>query len=120
VHVGTRDFPPTARGFSLVPHGSPSSPVSYRGDVQGLVAESVGVLVPRSNLDRTECWYAHFFRGNELVVAFDDEVFRVSTDPKTWEAAIEHGKARGVPDAQLDFAPRTIEEVEAAFGLRVT
>jgi hypothetical protein len=39
------------------------------------------VAALRSNLDRTDCWYAHFFREDELVVVFDDEVFRVSTDP---------------------------------------
>lgn len=37
----------------------------------------------RSNLDRTDCWYAHLFRDDEL-----------------------------------DFSPRTIEGVEASFGLR--
>jgi hypothetical protein len=35
----------------------------------------------QSNLDRTDCWYAHFFREDELVVVFDDEVFWASTDP---------------------------------------
>src|SRR5438034_5943604 len=49
----------------------------------------------RSNLDRTEPWYAHFFREDELVVVFDDQVFWVSTDPATWGATVQHGRERG-------------------------
>jgi hypothetical protein len=77
------------------------------------------VAALRSNLDRTDCWYAHFFREGELVVVFDDEVFRVSIDPATWDAPVQHGRDRGVPDDELDFSPRTVDEVEAAFGLRI-
>lgn len=36
----------------------------------------------RTNLDRAEPWYAHFFRGDELVVVFDDEVFWASPIPR--------------------------------------
>jgi hypothetical protein len=78
-----------------------------------------GVAALRSNFDPTDCWYAHFFREDELVVVFADEVFRVSTDPATWDAPVQHGRDCGVPDNELDFSPRTVEEAEAAFGLRI-
>jgi hypothetical protein len=61
------------------------------------------VEMVRSNLDRTDCWYSHFFRDDELVVVFDDEVFWVSTDPAAWGSALQHGRDRGVPGDQLDF-----------------
>jgi hypothetical protein len=73
----------------------------------------------RSNLDRADCWYAHFFRRDELVVVFDDQVFRVSTDPSTWDAAVRHGRDRGVPEDELDFSPRTISGAEEEFGVRI-
>jgi hypothetical protein len=73
----------------------------------------------QSNLDRTNCWYAHFFREDELVVVFDDEVFWASTDPATWGSARQHGKDRGLPVDQLDFSPRTVAAAEAEFGLRI-
>jgi hypothetical protein len=77
------------------------------------------VEVVRSNLDRTECWYSHFFRDDELVVVFDDEVFWVSSDPDTWGSALRHGRERGVPDDQLDFLPRTAAGAEGEFGVRL-
>ena len=77
------------------------------------------VEVLRLNLNRTDCWYAHFFRNSELVVVFYDEVFRVSTDPSTWDAPVRHGRVRGVPDDELDFSPNTISEVEEEFDVRI-
>jgi hypothetical protein len=73
----------------------------------------------RSNLDRTDCWYAHLFREDELVVLFDDAVFRVTTNPATWDAVLQHGRERGVPDDELDFSPRTIAGAEEGFGVRI-
>jgi hypothetical protein len=73
----------------------------------------------RSNLDRTDRWYSHFFRDDELVVVFRDEVFWVSTDPATWGRVFQHGRDRGAPDDQLDLSPRTAEAAEAEFGLRI-
>jgi hypothetical protein len=69
----------------------------------------------RSILVHTDCWYAHFFGRDVLVVVFDNEVFRVSTDPSTWDAAVRHGRVGGVPDDELDFSPNTISGVEQEF-----
>jgi hypothetical protein len=64
-----------------------------------------------------EPWYAHYFRGAGLVVVFRDAVVRVGQERATWGPAIEHGLALGIPEAQLDFRPRTVEDARAFFHL---
>jgi hypothetical protein len=56
-----------------------------------------GVAALRSNFEPTDCWYAHFFREEELVVVFADEVFRVSTDPATWDAQYSTAETAASP-----------------------
>lgn len=86
------------------------------------------VSVPEHDFDRQvgmlqehmvtdECWYAHFFRDRELVVVYRDAVFRLTTDRATWAPAVEHGLRNGIPREQLDFEPRTWEEVREFFRL---
>jgi hypothetical protein len=49
-------------------------------------------------------WYAHFWRGNQIIAVYCDARFQMDrVDRSTWKAAIEHGKAKGVPDERLDF-----------------
>jgi hypothetical protein len=49
-------------------------------------------------------WYAHFWRGSQMIVVYSDARFEVDrTDRSTWAPAIEHGTAKGIPDEQLDF-----------------
>jgi hypothetical protein len=49
-------------------------------------------------------WYAHFWRGTEMVVVYSDARFHVDRfDRSTWTPAIDHGKAKGIPEEQLDF-----------------
>jgi hypothetical protein len=39
-----------------------------------------------------------------MIVIFHDARFDVNrTDRMTWEPAIEHGRAKGIPNEQLDF-----------------
>jgi hypothetical protein len=49
------------------------------------------------------------------VVVFRDAVFEVTVDESTWAEVVEHGLARGVPPAELDFEPRTVADAEALF-----
>lgn len=65
-----------------------------------------------------DTWYAHFFRGDDLIVVFRDAAFQVTTDPASWTPAVQHGLAGGVPLEQLDFYPRTRAAAETFFGLR--
>lgn len=74
----------------------------------------------RASIEPSGKWYAHFFRGNELVVVFHDAVFRAATDPTTWGPAVEHGLAAGIPLEQLDFNPHTKAGAEKLFGLSNT
>jgi hypothetical protein len=55
-------------------------------------------------------YYAHFYRGTELIVVFRNRVFRVNTDRGTWQEAIAYGKALGIAGRQLDFAPCRVED----------
>jgi hypothetical protein len=49
-------------------------------------------------------WYAHFWHGDSMIVIFRDARFRMDrTDRASWAPAIAHGKAKGIPDEQLDF-----------------
>ena len=49
-------------------------------------------------------WYAHFWRGDSLVVVFRDARFEMNrNDRGSWRPALAHGRAKGIPDDQLDF-----------------
>ena len=50
-------------------------------------------------------FYCHFYRDDELIVVFKEKVFRVKTDPATWQEVLEYGKSIGIPAKQLDFCP---------------
>lgn len=55
-------------------------------------------------------FYAHFYRGSQLVIVFRDRVFRATTDRTTWTTAIAHGREMGIRERQLDFSPCRFED----------
>ena len=55
-------------------------------------------------------FYCHFYRGDELIIVFRNEIFRVTTDPSSWIDAIEYGKELRIPIKQLDFIPYRVED----------
>jgi hypothetical protein len=56
-------------------------------------------------------FYCHFYQDDELIVVFKEKVFRVKTDPTTWQEVLEYGKSIGIPEKQLDFCPcRLVDE----------
>lgn len=62
-------------------------------------------------------WYAHFWRGDDLLVVYDDERFRLSrAAPATWDTARAHGRAQGIPDAELDFLTAGPDEAHKRGG----
>ena len=71
----------------------------------------------RQALVHNEPWYAHFFSGDRLAVVFADAIFELSIDPTSWSPAVEHGLALGIPREQLDFWPRTVEQIEEMLGV---
>jgi len=49
-------------------------------------------------------WYAHFWRDDQMVVVYHDARFEMRrADRSTWFPAIAHGRAKGIPEEQLDF-----------------
>src|SRR5438046_8801497 len=50
-------------------------------------------------------YYAHFHRGEELIIVFPDRAFHVSPEEDSWKEAISYGESLGVPRAELDFRP---------------
>jgi len=55
-------------------------------------------------------FYCHFYRDDELIVVFKKKVFRVKTDPATWQNVIAFGISLGIPAKQLDFHPCRFED----------
>jgi len=55
-------------------------------------------------------FYAHFYRGDDLIVVFKKQVFRVKTDPITWSEVIAYGASLGIPARQLDFSPCRLQD----------
>ena len=82
-------------------------------DLADAVAHLRAGMVPAHE----ESWYAHFFDDRRLVVVFQDTVFEVTPDARTWEPVVMHGLTRGVPLEQLDFDPCTVADARARFGL---
>ena len=49
-------------------------------------------------------WYIHFWHDQDVIVVFKDAVFRLRhNDRSTWTPALNHGRALGIPEEQLDF-----------------
>ncbi len=80
-------------------------------------ADTVATLQDNMVDINEDCWYAHFFRGSELIVVYQDRVFRVAADHLTREEAIGYGRRHGIPMEQLDFHPRTKEDARSVFDI---
>ncbi|MFI2752003.1 hypothetical protein ACGIF2_01035 [Cellulomonas sp. P22] len=85
-------------------------------DLGRTVAELRRRMIPADD----DCWYAHFFRDDQLVVVFQDRVFVATTEPTSWTDVIAHGRRHGIPEAQLDFEPRTRAAARRWFSLQRT
>jgi hypothetical protein len=55
-------------------------------------------------------YYVHFYRDDEVIVAFKDKVLHMTTDKSTWKDVIVHGRGLGIPEKQLDFFPFRIQD----------
>lgn len=64
-----------------------------------------------------DCWYAHFFRGQSLIVVFQNKIFKVTINSNTWEEVVKYGLKYNVPIEQLDFKPRTKKDAIDFFQL---
>ena len=49
-------------------------------------------------------WYAHFWNGKDVIVAYKDKIMRFKHDKKeTWKPVVDYGLSIGIPIEQLDF-----------------
>ena len=74
------------------------------------VIEAVQENMAHRVLLKKQEFYAHFYRGNELIVVFRDRVFRLSQEEATWGEAREHGRRLGIVEKQLDFIPNRFSD----------
>ena len=83
-------------------------PIDYEGNVGRW--HGYGVRCSREEINALQPyilpgWYAHFWNENKIMVVYNDKQFElVRNDRSTWKEAIEHGKAQGIPEDELDFA----------------
>ena len=75
----------------------------------GIEAKAISRVIReiQSNLltEKGVPYYAHFYRGEELIIVFPDRAFHVSPEEDSWKEAISYGESLGVPRAELDFRP---------------
>ncbi len=49
-------------------------------------------------------WYAHFWDGKDVIVAYKGKIMRFRHDKKeTWKPVVDYGLSIGIPIEQLDF-----------------
>jgi hypothetical protein len=51
-------------------------------------------------------WYAHFWSGDDLIVAFRDKIFKSGSDEASQQPAIKYGLSIGIPQDQLVFVKK--------------
>ena len=84
--------------------------IMVKPDDLGRVIKRIQGNMSSRFLFKKQEYYAHFYRGDELIIVFRDKTFKATTDKKTWGKAIEHGKALGIAAGQLDFVPNRVED----------
>lgn len=72
----------------------------------------------QDNMKPNEPWYAHIYNGEEIIVIFKNKVFTTSSDPASWQPAIDYGLQLNIPKEQLDFKPKSFEEEKEYFQSR--
>ena len=54
---------------------------------------------------KSKKWYAHFWKGNDVIAVFKNKIFNFKyDDKKTWKPAIDYGLSIGIPKEQFDFS----------------
>ncbi len=59
---------------------------------------------------RGQLFYAHLYRGNELIVVFKSKVLYASPDKASWSEIIAYGRSLHIPSFWLDFSPCRFED----------
>jgi hypothetical protein len=62
-------------------------------------------MIKRLQKNMKEGWYAHFYKNKDMIVIFNDKIFRVTPDPESWKQILLYAKNKHLPKEQLDFFP---------------
>jgi hypothetical protein len=73
----------------------------------------------QENMVTHDCWYAHYFRDDHLIVVYRDRVFHATMNPETWHLAIQYGRDHGSPMEPLDIMPCNQRDASVFFGISV-
>jgi hypothetical protein len=80
----------------------------------GIEGERIGEVVKlvKKNLltENSVPYYAHFYRGQRLIVVFPDKVFYVKPNKETWSPVLAYGISKGIPADQMDIKPSRFDE----------
>jgi hypothetical protein len=82
-------------------------PIDYEGNIGRW--HGYGVKCSREEIDALQPyilhgWYAHFWKKDKIIVVYNNKQFEfLKNDKDIWKKAIEHGKAQGIPENELDF-----------------
>lgn len=78
-------------------------------------AFEAATLKVQENLKKDNPFYVHFYKGEDLVVVFSEQIFRVKINKESWAPIVEYGKTLEIPLEQLDFWPHRLQDEEAYF-----
>lgn len=72
---------------------------------------TVGQIDELTKLLKLTGWYAHFWRGDNVIVVYPDKKFEiVYLDRDTWKEVIKYSQSIGILAEQLDFNIAEYEE----------
>lgn len=69
----------------------------------------------QENMKPNESWYAHAYNDEELIVIFKNKVFTATSNPTSWQPAIDYGLQMNIPKEQLNFRPIKFEDEKQYF-----
>lgn len=87
--------------------------LAYEEELENQIKKLQENMVPINK----NCWHIYFFMNDTLIVVYQDNVIKTSTNPDEWEEVIQYGVKHGIPITQLDFNPCTKDEAFELFDL---
>lgn len=83
-----------------------------------IAAEEFEAAIHRlqSMMRKREPFYLHFYNDKQLVVVFEDRIFRVTPERSSWSEILVFGHSRSIPSEQLDFNPKTFADEQGYFS----
>lgn len=76
----------------------------------GISPNKINQMIKRLQDNMVKGFYFHFYKDDELIVVFNNKIFKAKTDKSTWKKIINYGKSLNIPEKQLDFYPCRVED----------